>query len=175
MRVQHLKQLARRLSIRVPTHAAATAKIRDELERLHWRLWHGRTHAVDVSIRRLSKAIGAFRRYRPKRQAREASRRLWVMLYDLKRYVRGNANIIVNYHRCQRSGEPVSTARVESAVNHLVNRRMNKSQQMRWSTHGAHRLLQVRAAVINGELEQLLALSTADAAPNVQTSLPLAA
>jgi len=64
---------------------------------------------------------------------------------------------------------------VESAVNHLVNRRMNKSQQMRWSTHGAHRLLQVRAAVINGKFEQLLALSTADAASTDQTSLPLAA
>ena len=96
-------------------------------------------------------------------------------IYDLKRFVRGNANIIVDYHRRQRGGPPVSTSLVESAVNHLVNRRMNKSQQMRWSTHGAHRLLEVRAAVINGEFEQLLALSTAEAAPTDQTSLPLAA
>ncbi len=175
MRVQHLKQLARGLSTRGPTHAAATAKIRDELERLHWRLWHGRTNAVDVSIRRLSKAIGAFRRYRTKRKAREASRKLWVMLYDLKRYVRGNANIIVNYHRRQRSGQAVSTSLVESAVNHLVNRRMNKSQQMRWSTHGAHQLLQVRAAIINGEFEQLVATPSAESTADDKISLPLAA
>ena len=173
--MQHLKQLARGLSTRAATHAAATAKIRDEIEQLHWRLWHGRTNAVEVSIRRLSKAIGAFRRYRPKRRACEASRKVWIMLYDLKRNVRGNANTIVDYHRRQRSGEPVSTALVESAANHLVNRRMNKSQQMRWSAGGAHRLLQVRAAVINDEFEQLLALPTAVAAPNDQRSLPLAA
>ena len=32
----------------------------------------------------------------------------------------------------------------------LVNRRMNKSQQMRWSRNGADLLLQVRCAVYNG-------------------------
>jgi hypothetical protein len=34
----------------------------------------------------------------------------------------------------------------------LVNRRMNKSQQMRWSRRGADLLLQVRCAVYNGTL-----------------------
>jgi hypothetical protein len=33
----------------------------------------------------------------------------------------------------------------------LVNRRMNKSQQMRWSRHGADLLLQVRCVVLNGK------------------------
>ena len=63
MRVQHLKQLACGLSTRVPTHAAATAKIQEDLERLHWRLWYGRIDAVDVSIQPLKQSIGAFRRY----------------------------------------------------------------------------------------------------------------
>src|SRR5208283_4569528 len=34
----------------------------------------------------------------------------------------------------------------------LVNRRMNKSQQMRWSRRGADLMLQVRSAVYNGTL-----------------------
>jgi hypothetical protein len=34
--------------------------------------------------------------------------------------------------------------------NFLVNRRMNKAQQMRWSRRGADLLLQVRCAVYNG-------------------------
>jgi len=34
----------------------------------------------------------------------------------------------------------------------LVNRRMNKSQQMRWSRRGADLLLQVRCAAYNGTL-----------------------
>ncbi|WP_216856037.1 hypothetical protein [Acidisphaera sp. S103] len=35
-------------------------------------------------------------------------------------------------------------------ANSLVNRRMTKSQQMRWSRNGADLLLQVRCAVSNG-------------------------
>ena len=38
----------------------------------------------------------------------------------------------------------------EGTANFLVNRRMNKAQQMRWSRRGADLLLQVRCAVYNG-------------------------
>jgi hypothetical protein len=145
IRVHHLQQVARGLSTRVPTHAAAAANIQEELERLHWRLWHGRTDAVDVSLHRLKTAIRAFSKYQRKRPWYDGSRKVGVMLSELKRYVRGDAHRIVNYHRRRLAGQRVSTALVESAVNHLVNRRMNKSQQMRWSAHGAHQVLQVRA------------------------------
>jgi hypothetical protein len=37
-------------------------------------------------------------------------------------------------------------------ITFLVNRRMNKLQQMRWSRRGANLLLQVRCAVFNGTL-----------------------
>jgi hypothetical protein len=36
---------------------------------------------------------------------------------------------------------------------HLVNHRMGKKQSMRWSAEGAHQLLQVRCAVLDGQLE----------------------
>ncbi len=41
---------------------------------------------------------------------------------------------------------------VESVMNHLVNHRLSKKQQMRWSPEGAHYLLQVRAELFNGTL-----------------------
>jgi hypothetical protein len=41
---------------------------------------------------------------------------------------------------------------VESVMNHLVNHRLSKKQQMRWSPEGAHYLLQVRAELLNGTL-----------------------
>jgi hypothetical protein len=44
----------------------------------------------------------------------------------------------------------VGTAITEGTANFQVNRRMNKSKQMRWSRRGADRLLQVRCAVYNG-------------------------
>jgi hypothetical protein len=40
----------------------------------------------------------------------------------------------------------------EGTANFLVNRRMDKSQQMRWSPRGADLLLQIRSAVYNGTL-----------------------
>jgi hypothetical protein len=46
----------------------------------------------------------------------------------------------------------ISTAHVESVMNHLVNHRLSKKQQMRWSPEGAHYLLQVRAELLNGTL-----------------------
>src|ERR1700688_2011130 len=51
-----------------------------------------------------------------------------------------------------RAGLRVGTALTEGTANFLVNRRMNKAQQMRWSRRGADLLLQVRCAVYNGTL-----------------------
>jgi len=55
-----------------------------------------------------------------------------------------------NYAERHRAGLRVGTAITEGTANFLVNRRMNKSQQMRWSRNGADLLLQVRCAVYNG-------------------------
>ena len=41
-------------------------------------------------------------------------------------------------------GRRISSASAESVMNHVVNRRMSKRQQMRWSMKGAHCLLQTR-------------------------------
>jgi hypothetical protein len=46
----------------------------------------------------------------------------------------------------------VSTAPVESAINRAVNHRINKRQQMSWSSRGADVVLQIRIAKLNGEL-----------------------
>jgi hypothetical protein len=37
-------------------------------------------------------------------------------------------------------------------MNHLVNHRLSKKQQMRWSPAGAHYLLQVRTELLSGTL-----------------------
>ncbi|MGX5851971.1 hypothetical protein ACWGTO_34005, partial [Mesorhizobium sp. PL10] len=54
-----------------------------------------------------------------------------------------------------------------SAVNSLVGKRMVKKQQMRWSFHGAHMLMQVRTAEINGELRNRLRAPSRQPAPSV--------
>ena len=59
---------------------------------------------------------------------------------------------LVDYGERHLAGLRVGTALTEGTANFLVNRRMAKSQQMRWSRRGADRLLQVRCAVYNGTL-----------------------
>jgi hypothetical protein len=46
-----------------------------------------------------------------------------------------------------------STAFVESAVNEIVAKRMNKKQQMRWNRMTVQPFLDVRTAVLNDALE----------------------
>jgi len=81
-----------------------------------------------------------------------ASCKLWHALHAVDKYLRGQAAWLVNYAKRHRAGERVGTSITEGTANFLVNRRMNKSQQMRWSRNGADLLLQVRCAVYNGTL-----------------------
>jgi hypothetical protein len=73
-------------------------------------------------------------------------------LHDLDGYLTGQNDWLVNYTERHRAGLRGGTAITEGTANFLVNRRMNKSQQMRWSRRGADLLLQVRCAVYNGTL-----------------------
>ena len=67
-------------------------------------------------------------------------------------YLTGQSACLVNYAERHRAGLRVGTALTEGTANFLVNRRMNKAQQMRWSRRGADLLLQVCCAVHNGTL-----------------------
>src|SRR5208283_4004550 len=82
--------------------------------------------------------------------------RIWQLARPLLTYVRLNKDAIVDYEARYRSGRRIVTALAGSAVNSVAARRMVKKQQMRWSKRGAHLMLQVRAAVMNGNLREQL-------------------
>jgi hypothetical protein len=65
----------------------------------------------------------------------------------------GNAPSLACSVARRRCGEPISTAFVESAVNQIVAKRMNKKQQMRWCRATVQPFLDVRTAVLNDMLE----------------------
>jgi hypothetical protein len=52
MRLQHLKQVAGGLSTDDPEQSAVRVAIVEEVERLHWRLWNGKTKDAEISIDR---------------------------------------------------------------------------------------------------------------------------
>jgi hypothetical protein len=152
MRLQHTKLAAANLSTDDADRVMAKATIVAEVERLHWRIWNGKAKNAQRSINRIRKVMHVFRGENSKSAKGVASRKLWRALHAVDKYLRGQAAWLVNYAKRYRAGERVGTSITEGTANFLVNRRMNKSQQMRWSRRGADLLLQVRCAVYNGTL-----------------------
>jgi len=148
MRLQHLEQTAGGLSADDPARVAAKAVIVEEVERLHWRLWNGKAKDAQISI----EVMHHFQGEQGQRKSIAPSRKLWTALHALDGYLTGQSHWLVDYAERYRAGLRVGTAITEGTANFLVNRRMNKSQQMRWSRRGADLLLQVRSAVYNGTL-----------------------
>ena len=115
------------------------------LESLKWRLWHGYRRGA---LNRILALLFTLRL--PSITGKRAAVRLRRLIKELRGYLNNNLDSLVNYGRRYRSGERISTAFMESAVNQLIDKRMSKSQQMRWSPRGAHWLLQVRAELVDG-------------------------
>ncbi len=152
MRLQHTKLAAANLSTNSPDRVTAKAMIINEVERLHWRIWNGKAKNAQRSIDRIRKVMHVFKGEHSQGAKGVASRKLWHALHAVDKYLKGQAAWLVNYAKRFRAGLRVGTSITEGTANFLVNRRMNKSQQMRWSRNGADLLLQVRCAVYNGTL-----------------------
>lgn len=152
MRLQHLTQVAGSLSFDTPERAAAKAVIVEEVERLRWRLWNGKAQDAGISLERVGAAMPAFQGEPDSRRSVAPSRKLSTALEALNDYLVGQSDWLVNYAERHRAGLRVGTALTEGTANFLVNKRMAKSQQMRWTRRGAERRLQVRCAVYNGTL-----------------------
>jgi len=151
MRLQHAKQTADSLPADQPDQLQAKAAIVEQVERLHWQAWNGKTEKAWRTIKQIRKLMPAFKGGCG-RKAGEPVRKLRRALGKVDGYLRSQSAWLVNYAERHRAGLRVGTAITEGTANFLVNRRMAKSQQMRWSRQGADLLLQVRCAVYNGVL-----------------------
>jgi hypothetical protein len=79
------------------------------------------------------------------------SRKLWRTLHEVDNYL-GSWALDSSTMLNDTAGLRVGTSVTEGTANFLVNRRMNKAQQMRWFRRGADLLLQVRRAIHNDAL-----------------------
>lgn len=127
--------------------------LRDEvvrqLERLKWFLWHGNVFQALKVLRVVEFDLeGAVYE-----NGDAMARKLYKAVQEFYTYIDRNQGYIPNYGERYRNGERISTGFVESTVNQVVSKRMEKKQQMRWSQRGAHLLLQIRTRVLNDEWE----------------------
>ncbi|MDI6028455.1 ISKra4 family transposase [Corticibacterium sp. UT-5YL-CI-8] len=151
MKIQPMQQIAGHVVRSRSGLSEALPTIDRDIRAVKWRLWHGR---VDRAIRDLEQLLARLKASQGDGEFSIA--RLHSLGSQLLTYVRSNRGAIVNYGKRYRAGLRVATTLAESAVNSLVGKRMVKKQQMRWSLHGAHMLMQVRTADLNGELRDRL-------------------
>jgi hypothetical protein len=90
----------------------------------------------------------------PEKWPRQEFSTLWWNPRKACCYVRSHERVLVDYGARYRKGLPISSATAESAVSQVVSLRMAKKRQMRWWDEGAHALVLVRVADLNGELSR---------------------
>ena len=152
MKIQPLQQMAGQIDRKSTIRSGHPISISDDIRSVKWKLWHGQSvRAID----RLEKIMAVLTIQSSRGDA--SAKRLLDAAQPLLTYIRSNRDAIVNYGARYRWGRRIASSLAESAVDSLVARRMVKKQQMQWTLKGAHRMLQVRAAVLNGDLRERLA------------------
>jgi hypothetical protein len=122
VRFGHALQVVRGLGAgTADTHLASRA-IRG-LERAKWRLWHGRWPGC-------RRKLAALHRWAQCKHVRDVAgiARFQRHVGELLGYLERNENALVHYAARRRRGEAISTPFLESAVNEVVAKRMNKKQ-----------------------------------------------
>ena len=153
MRLHHAEKTAGTLPIDTPERENAKAVIVTEIDRLHWRIWNGKAKDARITLERIRQVMPVFRGEQGDRKKDPAWRRLWTALREIDRYLTSQSAWLVNYAERHCAGLRVGTSVTEGTANFLVNRRMTKSQPMRWSRRGADLLLHVRCAIFNGKFD----------------------
>jgi hypothetical protein len=129
----------------------AFAPFQRRVSRLRDALWRGRSWRALLEFAWPRRDIDQWAVEHPGRCI-QSGRRATQVIKEFRQYVCGNRRSVPDFAKQRAAGHRISTAHVESVMNHLVNHRLSKKQQMRWSPGGAHYLLQVRAELRNGTL-----------------------
>jgi hypothetical protein len=132
-------------------HPHAFGPMQRRVSRLRNALWHGRSWQALLQFAWLRGDIKRWAVEHPGR-CTQSVRRAKQVIKEFRYYVCGNRRSLPDFAEQRAAGHRISTAHVESVMNHLVNHRLSKMQQMRWTPAGAHYLLQVRAELLNGTL-----------------------
>jgi hypothetical protein len=175
MKIRHVEQIVQDVRPRTKTERSTKHLLAADLGKLRWCLWHNNVSKLDKKLRQI---LLMCRIVVPETPGfKECLERIDYRIRDVLSYVLRNSVKPVAYGRRYRKGQSISSAMAESAVNQVINARMCKRQQMRWTPRGAHLLAQVRCAVLNDDAaENLNAYEVANAYqvdPEVQRFLEL--
>ena len=121
MNLQHLRQAAQGLPTRDQAQGTAKAVIIEAIERLRWRLWHGKAKDARVTIDCSRGVMRAYRDQRAQWRKHGAARQFWAALLGFDGYLRGQSAWLVNYAARHRAGLRVGTAITRSPISSLTS------------------------------------------------------
>jgi hypothetical protein len=147
---------------------ALLEQVAEDLESIKWHLWNGNVDQALELVDGVTVQLGGD-------EISAERQKLFKAVREFGAYIAANQAFIPDYGDRYRNRETITTAFVESAVNHLVSKRMVKQQQMHWTERGAHLLLQVRAQVLNGDLRRTFCRWYPAMKDDVASALSLAA
>jgi hypothetical protein len=150
MKVRHVDQCIGKILPYRFSPDGSIFELYDRFNYLRESLWSGRRSKFKRSFSSLVWLLDRIREEVP--ESEPSARMALAHLFDLEAYLQKNASGIISYREWRNAGKRISSSAVEGTVNRLIGRRMCKSQQMCWTKRGAHLLLQVRCAVLNGDL-----------------------
>lgn len=151
MRVRHAEQALAGVYAHVPIQQAGLDLVGDRLSRLRHLLWNGYYEEARQELFGLQH-LAREAVYLNGDRLRPAVDRFLAHGKELRGHLANKESALVDYRRRYHSGQPVSTSRAEGCVDEIANTRMAKRRRMRWSPRGAHRVVVVRAAVLDGRL-----------------------
>lgn len=109
-----------------------------KLIRIKWHLWRGHADRALLRLLELKELVDI--KYK-------------ASITTLQTYIENNETRIVDYRLRYKNGKAISSQMAESTVESLINQRCKGKQHMRWSRHGVHCILQVRAAIASKDWE----------------------
>jgi len=136
MKIQPLQQVADHIA----TRNGPAISIADDIRSVKWKLWHGqredhnRFGRSKQSLQTCPPSVSSI--------SRSPCSPTFVQTEALSSITA----------RATEPADGSASSLAESVIDSLVARRMVKTQQMQWSLQGVHRILQVRAAVLSGDL-----------------------
>lgn len=151
MRVRHVEQALAGLLNSGLEQKGPLRYVDFDVSRLRHLIWNGYGDEAQRALRNITD-MAANAIWLNAQRGKVRIERFIQLASELRTYLTLNATALVDYGRRYRAGLRIATSGAESLANSLVNARMNKRRQMRWSPQGAHRVLQVRAAVIDKRL-----------------------
>jgi len=116
------------------------SKYSERLESVKWKIWHGK---ADEAVGRLSELYSDL-----------ITTEFADKAHTLLKYIANNKDYLVHYELRRSKGEVYTSSAIESGIESVINARFKKKHKAQWNRESAHKVLQLRTALLSNQWDQ---------------------